>query len=227
MRSLICLVCTLLLAMTAVPAHAAPDVTEVVVHGRKLDWSPYAHLRSKIAGPMMWKLTRGASTVWVIGVLEEAPEALSWDDRFLKHTLEGAKTLIIPGTASFSAEGEARYHRASVLPEGTDLSAVLSAGAYHRLTAVVARENGLRLDAYTRFTAERAGAELYDNVLARHGIAGDIPQVSQIAALTRGGPAIEIKPALRFDGDRTTDRLLKLDAAGREACLTAYLDGID
>jgi hypothetical protein len=225
MRTLIVTVCATVLALTAAPVGAAPDVTEVVVHGRKLDWSPYAHLESRVPGPMMWKLTRSGGTVWVIGVLEEAPQALRWDDRFLKHTLAGAKTLITPGTATFSREGEARYRQASVL-SGVELSATVSAAAYDRLKAAVTREDGLRLDAYTHFTADRAGAELYDNVLARHGIAADIPQVSQIIALTRG-TAIEVRPALHFDGDRTTDQWLKLDAAAREACLTSYLDGID
>jgi len=214
------------LTTAATPATAAPDVTQVVVHGRKLDWSDLARLRSKVPGPAMWKLTRGKGTVWVLAVLDEAPADLKWDDRFLKHVLSGAQTLITPGTATFSPEGEARYRRQSRLPPATSLKAVVSPETFSRLSATVAREKDLKLEAYTGFTAERAGAEVYDNVVSRHGIVEDIPQASQITAMTYGTP-IEVLPALRFDGDETVDQLLALDASRNEACLNAYLDGID
>ncbi len=208
------------------PAMAAPDVTQVVVHGRKLDWSDLARLRSKVPGPAMWKLTRGKGTVWVMAVLDEAPADLKWDDRFLKHLLSGAQTLITPGTANFSADGEARYRRQSRLAPTTSLSAVVSPETYARFATTVGREKDLKLETYTGFTAERAGAELYDNVVSRHSVATDIPQAYQIAAMTYG-TATKIEPALRFDGDETIDQLLALDASGNEACLNAYLDGID
>ena len=234
MRTLIPFVCAAALAVTAIPALArpapevtqVPKITQVIVHGRKLDWSDLAKLHAKVPGPAMWKLTRGAGTVWVIAVIEEAPNGLAWDDRFLKQTLDGARTLITPGSATFSADGQDRYKKRSVLPAGTSLQSLVSADTYRRLGDTVAREPHLTLDTYTGFVPARAGAELYDNVLAWHGIGSDIPQISEIVALARG-TATEVKPALRFNGDQITDRLLALDAAGNETCLIDYLDGID
>jgi hypothetical protein len=70
--------------LLAVSAHAQTpepqewsDVTEVVV-------------RVKVAGPAMWKLTRGQSNVWVLGTLAETPENLTWDTTRLKRLLKGA-----------------------------------------------------------------------------------------------------------------------------------------
>jgi hypothetical protein len=226
MRILPRLLLALAVAATISPglADAEPGVTEVVVHGHT--WSPYGRLHAKIPGPGMWKLTRGRGTVWVIGVLEEAPQSLTWDDRFLKQTLQGARTLITPGLATSSDEGETRYRKTSMLPGTTTLSAVVSADTYGRLTATVAREKKLTLDSYSHFTAQRAGTELYGNVLAWHGIDSDMPQVYQIVDMVRGTPTT-ITPALHFDADAATDRLLGLDTAQSEACLVAYLDGID
>ena len=214
------------LSLAALPVRADPNTTQVVVHGRKLDWSDLARLRAKAPGPAMWKLTRGKGTVWGIAVLDEAPADLKWDDRFLKHVLSGARTLITPGAATFSDEGEKRYRRESVLPPTTTLRATISADTFERLSATVAQEKALTLDTYTGFTAQRAGAELYDNVVSRHDVAEDIPQVLQIATLTYGTPT-EVEPALHFNGDETIDGLLALDPSANEACLTAYLDGID
>ena len=225
MRNLTLGLCATLAALTSpVRTHAGTDVTQVVVHGHT--WSPYARMPSKVPGPAMWKLTRGTGVVWVMAVLDEAPAGLSWDDRFFKQTLKGANVLITPGAASFSHDGEARYRRGSRLPLGTTLQGRISPATYSRLVETVAREKALKLDAYTGFTPEHAGAELYDSVLAWHRIDGDIPQVAQASALAAKAE-IPVVPALRFDGDETTDRLLTLGAAGNEACLVGYLDGID
>lgn len=212
------------LFVAASPFIANADVTQVVVHGHS--WSPYARLPSKVPGPAMWKLTRGTGTVWVMAVLDEAPTDFTWDYRFFKARLAGANRLITPGASSFSAAGEARYRRGSLLPAGTTLKTRVSAATYSRLGETVAREKRLKLETFTGFTPEHAGAELYDSVLAWHRIDGDIPQVAQASALAAKA-SIPVEPALRFDGDATTDRLLTLTAAGNEACLVGYLDGID
>lgn len=225
MRHLSLGLCAALAALAApVVAHAETDVTQVVVHGHS--WSPYARLQSKVPGPAMWKLTRGTGTVWVLAVLDEAPAGLVWDDRFFKSKLAGARRLITPGAAAFSPAGEARYRRGSILPAGTTLKDRVTAATYGRLSETVAREKALKLETYTGFTPEHAGAELYDSVLAWHHIDGDIPQIAQAAALAAEAQ-VPVEPALRFDGDATTDRLLTLSAAGNEACLVGYLDGID
>ncbi len=225
MRNHIPCLCAILSILTVSGvAHAETDVTQVVVHGHS--WSPYARLQSTVPGPAMWKLTRGSGTVWVMAVLDEAPAGFTWDDRFFNEKLKGADRLITPGAATFNRDGEARYRRGSRLPAGTTLKDRVTAATYSRLVDTVAREKTQTLDAYTGFTPEHAGAELYDSVLAWHHIDGDIPQIAQASTLAVKA-SIPVEPALRFDGDETTDRLLALSAAGNEACLVGYLDGID
>lgn len=232
MRSLTLFLTTAaLLAVPVIPVHAAPEgargITEVVVHARKLDWSDLTEvvIRAKVPGPAMWKLTKGASTVWVLGVLEEAPTNLKWDDRPLKRTLDGARYLIVPGRAHYSEDNEKAYHRASMLPPVQSLKDVVSSTTYLRLGQTVDSQGGLTIDKYTHYIPERAGAELYEDILLDSGIGTDVDQIPQVQAMA--GASTEMREAFHFDGNRTGEELLRLTPAQNEACLNAYLDAVD
>ncbi len=230
MRPLISLLtAAALLVVPTIPVQAQTQsgITEVVVHARKLDWSDLTEvvIRAKVPGPAMWKLTRGNSTIWVLGVLEEAPLDLKWDDRRLKRTLDGARYLIAPGEARYNEDNEKTYHRASMLPPVQSLKDVVSSTTYLRFQQTVDSQGGLTVDKYAHYIPERAGAEMYEDVLLHSGIGTDVDQVPQVKAMA--GTGTEIRDAFRFDGDMTGRELLRLTPAQNEACLNAYLDAVD
>ncbi|MGZ3304738.1 MAG: TraB/GumN family protein [Asticcacaulis sp.] len=206
------------------PDARTQDITEVVVRGRKLDWSNLAAQREKVPGPAIWKLSRGGSTVFVIAVLDEAPNGLTWDARFLKSQLSGASSLIVPGPTHYSDTAEKAYRKASSLTPPQQLKDVVSSQSWTRFSEAVAAQ-GFPLDRYAGFEPERAGAEMYDAALVKMGIDGDIGQLTRIADMAANG-RLPIREAFRFDGDLTDAERLRLTAAQNETCLNAYLDSL-
>src|SRR6185312_2944987 len=80
-------------------ANDQAKVTEAVRTAHETAWSDATQVvvEAPVPGPAMWKLTRGTSTVWVLGVLEQTPQDLSWDNHRLRRILSGANALIVPG----------------------------------------------------------------------------------------------------------------------------------
>jgi hypothetical protein len=83
-----------LLALPPGPVAAAPPwgadpqatvLSELVVQAR----SP---------GPAWWRVTKGESTVWILGIPAGMPRSTRWDQATLLRRLSGAKSLILPAT---------------------------------------------------------------------------------------------------------------------------------
>ncbi|ESQ93749.1 hypothetical protein ABENE_05355 [Asticcacaulis benevestitus DSM 16100 = ATCC BAA-896] len=192
--------------------QAWSDVTEVVV-------------RAKVAGPAMWKLTRGQSSVWVLGTLAETPENLTWDTTRVKRLLKGAHYVIVPGASRGGDIAGKRWLKGSELPSGTYLYDLVPPAAYARFEKVVAHTSGLRASDYAYKIPMRAGMELFSDVLAANHIRRyDIMrQVTALAA--NAGVASRI--AYTVNADTLSDQWLKLDAGANRACFNTFLDGID
>lgn len=195
-------------APDAAPAKPWSDITEVVV-------------RAHVPGPAMWKLTRGESTVWVMGTLQVAPQALSWDATRFQRILNGAHVLILPRVFNDDPASEQDME----LPGSKQLSDVVSPATYARFKAVLQRENFDGLPTGLAYQPAWAGAWLLLRVYDAHGITTHIvpPQVAGYATQSR----VPIKYV-----DRHTTRLQarqygQIDPATGEACLNDYLDSID
>ena len=188
------------------------DVTEVVV-------------RVKVAGPAMWKLTRGQSNVWVLGTLAETPENLTWDTTRLKRLLKGARYVIVPGFSRGGSVAGRRWLKGSELPTGTYLDDLVSAPDYARFEKAVARTPGLRASDYTYKIPMRAGMELFSDTLAQNHIRryAVMRQVTALAA----NAGVESRIAYTVNADTLSDQWLKLDAEANRTCFNTFLDGID
>ena len=82
---LVALAATLLTA-AAPPPEADPEgvvVSELVVQAKAL-------------GPAWWRVSKGASTVWVMGAPGGLPRGIKWDNGLLSARLSGARRLIVP-----------------------------------------------------------------------------------------------------------------------------------
>ncbi len=180
------------------------DLTQVVV-------------RAHIPGPAMWKLTRGASTVWVLGVMDIKPDPLRWNAARFKRVLRGAKVLILPQESTWAPTN-------STLPKSQRLKDVVTAKTYARFEATIARDS-LSISTYDTYRPVWAGARLMSDVIADHAISTRIvPDTLPVFARQAGVPV----QWLRRDDAPNLLRLYDgMDAAGSEACFNAYLDSID
>jgi len=73
-------------AVAAPPPDADPEavvVSELVV-------------QAKTVGPAWWRVTNGASTVWVIGAPSGLPKGVKWNNALLSARLTGARRMIVP-----------------------------------------------------------------------------------------------------------------------------------
>ena len=125
------LIAVVLAALACAAAAPPPDpegqvVTELVV-------------RAPDGGPAWWKVTSGASTVWVLGVPDALPKGLKWDDAVLDRRLNNASRVILPSTAHIGI---------------LDLFSALSLGG--KLQSKTPFEASLPPDVATRFTAAAA-----------------------------------------------------------------------
>ncbi len=180
------------------------DITEVVV-------------KARIAGPVMWKLTKGDSTVWVLGVMDLKPDPLEWNSDHFRRVLKGAKSLILVEESTWEPTN-------STLPKTVRLKDVLTPKTYERLEAKVMHE-GFSIPTYERYKPVWAGARLMADVIAEHGISTRfVPETMTEMAEEAGVP---IQPLLRNDAPTLLDLYDTLDATGSEACLNDYLDSID
>ncbi len=194
------------------PATQWSDVTTVVV-------------RAKAPGPAMWKLTKGNSTVWVLGILAETPENFTWDTRRVEKIIQGAKTIIVPGHFHGSRDASDRWARGSELPSGDYLRNHVSPETYDRFEAAVSATPGLASHHYIIYTPVRAGKTLFEDSLdARHILRYDM--TNQIVDLSEARRGPKAESAYVVDSDVLTDGWLKMGADDQEACLNDFLDGI-
>ena len=55
-------------------------------------------VQAKVVGPAWWRVSRGGSTVWVMGLPSGLPRGVKWNDTLLSARLTGARRLILPPT---------------------------------------------------------------------------------------------------------------------------------
>ncbi len=219
MRAIVRVIACALTLVTAWPALAQDspatpaakpwsDITEVVV-------------RAHAPGPAMWKLTKGDSTVWVMGTLHVAPKGVTWDSTRLRHILTGAHFLILPRIVDDWTISQQQME----LPGSQQLSDVVSARTYQRFQDVLNREKLDGLPIGLMFEPAWAGSWLISHVYYAHDITTHIvpPEIA--------GFAVQSGVIVKYV-DRHTTRLQsrqydRLDKATGEACLNDYLDGID
>ncbi|MDC7682636.1 TraB/GumN family protein [Asticcacaulis sp. BYS171W] len=210
-----------LLAFVAVPATAQKtaqkkatqwsDITEVVV-------------RAPAAGPAMWKLTRGQSTVWVLGTLIVVPENLKWDQKRLARALNGAHVLITPAVSRSDPAQAGQLQALSKLPANGRLYEVLSEPVYARFEATVQREH-LSINDYIRFQPVIAAGNLSRDALSAHGLSA-MALYEQMTTVVRKSK-VRTRRAGSYDYSALIAYYVSLDAAQAEACVVNGLDGLD
>lgn len=94
-------------------------------------------------GPRLWKLVRGASTVWVLGEIEPLPRGLKWNSAPVARVIKGADRVLLPPEGGGGVFDALRALARSRLPRGATLDTALPPDldlAYRRVLARLGRD---------------------------------------------------------------------------------------
>jgi len=117
------------LALTG-PADPAPAPAQ---------WAVPEVITVRAPAPRLWKLTRGGSTVYVLGALDPLPRGLAWNKGPIERIMARANRLIVPPYMSVSGRQIDEVGRQSYLPRGASLDDELGEEMGERLHALLTR----------------------------------------------------------------------------------------
>jgi hypothetical protein len=167
----------LVLALMILPARAQPDAAKAPE-----EWADIESVTVKgEPGPAVWRLTRGASEVWILGTVGPLPRDMEWNRATVADLLDGARALLLPPRADFNLVDIAWF----LLRHGSELS----------LPRGQKLEDGLPSDLALRFKAATAaiGAD-----------AGDYRTDIPIRAAVRLGQDFQKKADMGYREPRAT-----------------------
>ncbi|HVV66152.1 MAG TPA: TraB/GumN family protein [Rhizomicrobium sp.] len=195
------------------------------------DWSPNIEtviVTAHEAGPLIWRVSDGDSTVYLLGVVEPVPDGLEWNDAGVRAALKGARELLLPPKASVGlVEGLwfLLWHSSDVyLPSDTPMESTLPEAL--RIRFETAR-NQIRRDAgrYARLRPPLAGLRLEADFLKARDLTADEPGDTLRGIARRFG--VSSRPIADYGALPMLRQLPTMSRAANEGCLKALLDDID
>jgi uncharacterized protein YbaP (TraB family) len=178
-----------MLALSAAEPATAPQPTTD---------SPWAVQEVVVRAPAtrLWKLSKGGSTVYVLGTVEPLQRGLAWNRAPLERIMGKANRLIIPPYASASLFGVIGADFQGLLPHGQSLDAELPDDLRERLHAVLSRI-GQRPQAFNRNKAGMAAFHLNMRFRASSWVTAREPMdtLRQLAAHKR----VPVQEAAHYD----------------------------
>lgn len=167
-------------------------------------------------GPMLWRIQKGDSEVWALGVLPLMPVRQPWSTKLLERIMAHAHVLLIQPrwTASVGS---------TFTPYGPRLSKTLPPELYARLAAAAALA-GQRPDHYERLKPVWAGLTLMDDYMHAADLGDGEPENTVMAIAHRYGVPVR-SPAVVQQNDLFRD-LDKLTKAQSQACLNDFIGNV-
>jgi hypothetical protein len=181
---------------------------EFVVHGR-------------LPGPAWWKVSRGDSKVFVLGMPGALPKGMTWDTSVLERRLKGANELI--GRPQVRA-GLGDLFSILKLRTSQPMEAQLSPSLRARLTAAEARI-GKNSDAYSHWTPVVAGLQLVGDY--RKSVALDSAEPGATIERLARREGIRVEPAGAYNAGALLKTITPELSALGEICMTDALDEVD
>jgi uncharacterized protein YbaP (TraB family) len=195
------------------------------------DWSPAIEtviVTPHRAGPLIWRVADGDSTVYLLGVVEPMPESLEWNEAGVRAAPKGARQLLLPPKASVGlVEGLwfLLWHSDDVyLPSDSPMESMLPEALKVRFDAAL-KEVGRDAGRYARLRPPLAGLRLEADFLKARGLTADEPgdRLRRIAQ----GYGVSAKPIADYGALPMLRQLPTMSRAANEGCLKALLDDID
>jgi uncharacterized protein YbaP (TraB family) len=192
------------------------------------DWSIETVVARPERGPLIWQVTRGSATVYLLGIVRPVPEKFAWKTTGISDVLKGAHRLIVPPQTSVGlAEGLwflAWSSNSIYLPDDVPMESTLPDGLRKRFVAVRTRFY-LDADRYAGLRVPLAALRLEGDVMRANALVREEPAktVEQIARRL-GVPS---KVLADYEAIPMLKQLPKMSRAANEACMTSALDDID
>lgn len=214
---------TLGLALLILPARAQPEPAKPAE-----EWAEIEAVTVRAQpGPAVWRLTRGASELWILGTAGPLPRDMDWNKDYVADLLEGARAVLLPPRADFNLVDIGWF----MIRHGSELS----------LPRGQLLEDGLPPDLRTRFETTRtaigadardyrtdipirAAVRLAQDFLKKADLGYREPRatVERLASRQR----LSIAPVSRFDVMDAVRDLLKLTQGQQRTCLSQAVEDV-
>jgi uncharacterized protein YbaP (TraB family) len=172
-------------------------------------------------GPVMWRIQKGDSEIWVLGDLPLMPAHQDWDTRGVDRIMTDAHVLLI------WPWWRADNLRRSNAPDGARLSETLPPELYARLTAAAALA-GRKPDDYDRMAPVWAGFWLVRDYRTAAGLSNLEPTATMRKLAQRHGAPVRSPGDFKANAAMTD--LDSLTAAQQRTCLVqsiAYVEHLN
>lgn len=195
------------------------------------DWSKSMEtvvVTARQGEPLMWRVTKGGSTVYLLGIVQPLPKELEWNDAGVRAALKGARQLLLPPKASVGiVEGlwYLAWHSDDVyLPSEAPMESTLPAALRARFVAL--REKIHRdADRYAQLRPPLAGLRLEGDFLKARGLTQDEP-TDRLRRIAHGF-GVSTRSIADYEAIPMLKQLPIMSKAANEGCMKALLDDID
>ncbi len=208
---------TALALLTALVLGSAPTAAEP-------SWTVGELTVTPRPGPVLWKVSRGASVVWIIGTLPVMPKGQAWNSARLERVIDGANVVLIRPRATldfFTVIGILTHLN---LPHDRTLDQELSAelaARFARVRALVG-QNAAR---YAHLKPVWAGLRLYLDYNAAAKMTRDEPEATVIRLAHRHH--VVVHPIATYRGKPVVKNLANLTDAQSRSCLADVVRDVE
>lgn len=199
-----------LAAAGAAPARAAPPPSTPDWVVRELT------ITARAPGPVLWKVTRGDSTVWIVGALPWMPRDQAWSHGRLERVVAGANVVLTRPVATADLFTALGLLTKLGLPRGQTLGGQLDPDLAARYAQARAQA-GTPAGRYDHDKAVVAAWKLVQDYQHKARLDHDEPQTT----LVRLAHAhhVPVRPIARYPAKTLLNNLLALPPAEGRACL--------
>ncbi|HET7085211.1 MAG TPA: TraB/GumN family protein [Rhizomicrobium sp.] len=217
MRKLPALFC-LLAAASAAKAQPEPPLEPVVPQWAQIE-AVEVHASP---GPALWRVTKGDSEVWILGMIGALPKGVTWNQQTLSDLLTGSRAVIVPARVKFDIFDAGWFllgHCCSFFRlDNGKLDDVLAPPMRQKLADRVQSVGG-NLKDYQGDEPLGAANRLNRDFTRKYDLNGDRP-MDAVAKLA-DAKKIELQPAFRFDPMPIVREAVKLTPEQQRPCLDA------
>jgi uncharacterized protein YbaP (TraB family) len=178
---------------------------------------------SSLGGPAFWKVSKGDSVVWVLGVPGALPRGVTWDSRRLEFRLRGASALILPPKVkarpivitTFILTHQKDFQGGAPLPAGLQARLDLNRDAL-----------GVKPERLGKWKPGVAGAMLAGELRKPLKLDDDQP-MNRILGLARKAKVKQVRAGAAIDPMPAVRSLINLNDQGHQVCLEDALDEVE